>query len=569
MPISPTKSLKILVADDTLTNVKQLEAVARKLGHQVVSAFDGAEAIDKFRTELPDLVFMDIMMPRLDGIEAVRQIRELPADRWVPIVFFSALDGIQDILRGLDAGGDDYLVKPANLQVIRAKINGYARALAAQEQSRTYAQELAAWRDEAEEQNRLGQHIIGRLLDSKGLRDPMIRWLNTPALNFSGDLVCAARGPGEVLYLMLADAAGHGLSAALTALPLTQVFNGMVAKGFPIHTIARELNAKLKAFLPIDRFVAASLAAVDTCNQTVEIWNGGNPEVLFVEADGTVAMRWPSRHPPLGILPPNLFSGTTEAINYARAGELIMVSDGIIEAENPAGERLHQDGLEALLRAAAAGERLVAIEAGVNRHLAGRTEHDDLSAIVAQVPIERRRAVRSTRPGPQADQDITEWRMELSWGAEQLRGIDVVPAMLGFIGQVKNLQAHQGQMFLIVSELFNNALDHGLLRLDSATKNKEGGFERYLEERERRLGELREGHIDIRFHLHRDGQRPVLDIVVRDTGAGFDYQAYLAGQEDENGLYQTHGRGIRLVKSLCQELVYRDNGSQVSARYAL
>jgi len=287
--------LKILVVDDTPTNVKQLEAVARKLGHDVVVAADGGEAVAQFLSQAPDLVFMDIMMPKVDGIEAVRRIRALPSDRWVPIIFFSALDSLADILRGLDAGGDDYLVKPANLQVIRAKINGYARALAMQEESRRYAGELAAWRAEAEEQSQLGQYIIGRLLDTAGLRDPMIEWLNTPAQTFSGDLVCASRGPGDILYLMLADAAGHGLSAALTALPLTQIFHGMAMKGFPIHTMAEELNGKLKTFLPIDRFVAASLAAVDTRNQTIEIWNGGNPDVLFIADDG--ASTWPGWRP--------------------------------------------------------------------------------------------------------------------------------------------------------------------------------------------------------------------------------------------------------------------------------
>ncbi|TCJ17154.1 fused response regulator/phosphatase [Parasulfuritortus cantonensis] len=437
------KPIKILVVDDTVTNIKQLEAVARKLGHEVVTAMDGVEAIEKYQAEAPELIIMDIMMPRMDGIEAARRIRELPCDRWVPIIFYSALDSLSDILRGFEIGGDDYMVKPANLQVIRAKINGYARALGMQEQSLHYARELAAWRDEAEEQNKLGQYIIGRLLDSKGLRDPMIQWRNTPAQSFSGDLVCAARGPGEVLYVMLADAAGHGLSAALTALPLTQVFHGMVFKGFPIHTIAEELNSKLKAFLPIDRFVAASLAAIDTRNQTIEIWNGGNPEVLFVDDDGQVTMRWPSRHPPLGILPPELFSGATEVVNYARPGELVMVSDGIIEAESPDGQRLNQAGLDALLGQAPTGLRLAAIEDGVKRQLAGRLEHDDLSVLVVRVPIERRRTLRA-QPAAATAHSLSEWRMELRWGADELRGIDVVPAMLGFIGQIKPLQPHQG-----------------------------------------------------------------------------------------------------------------------------
>jgi CheY-like chemotaxis protein/anti-sigma regulatory factor (Ser/Thr protein kinase) len=561
--------MKILVVDDTFTNVKQIEAVARKLGHDVVIAMDGVEAVEKYRTDAPDLVFMDIMMPRMDGIEAVRQIRSMPSEHWVPVIFFSALDSLDDILKGLEAGGDDYLVKPANLQVIRAKINSYARALALQEESRRYGRELAGWREDAEEQNLLGQYIIERLVDSSGLNDPMVQWLNSPTQSFSGDLVCAARGPGDVLYVMLADAAGHGLSAALSALPLTQVFYGMAAKGFPIHAIAEELNAKLKAFLPSDRFVAATLAAVDTRNQLIDIWNGGAPDALLVCDDGTITMRWPSRHPPLGILPPALFSGTTETTNYPHPGELVLFSDGVIEAENAAGERLNMHGLEALLGRAAPGTRLDAIEAGVGRHLNGHDKHDDLSAIVVKVPMERRLSPRVAQEPAPVREPVSEWRMALSWGAEQLRHLDVVPAVLGFMKHIKGLQPHQGQLFLILSELFNNALDHGVLGLDSRAKNEEGGFERYLEERERRLNDLENGRVEMEFHLHDADDRSMLDIRILDSGQGFDYQAYLEGGDDERGLYLSHGRGIRLVMNLSESIAYDQGGCQVQVRYAL
>lgn len=565
-----TGRLKILAVEPSPAELRQLETVARRLGHEVSVALDGTEAVAKFRAESPDLVFMETVLPDMDCGEAVRQLRAQPSDRWVPIVFHSAMERIAGILHCLECGGgDDYLTKPASPQAIQAKLNSYARVLAMQADSRRNAHELLAWREDAEEQSRLGQHVISRLLDSKGLRDPMIRWLNTPAQTFSGDLVCAARGPDDALYVMLADAAGHGLAAALTALPMTQVFHGMAQKGFPIHRIAEELNSKLRAFLPADRFVAASLATVDVRTQTIEIWNGGTPEVLFIAEDGQVSMRWPSRHPPLGILPPELFSNATETVNYQHPGEMVVVSDGIIELEDPAGQRLNQHGLEAILGKAAPGRRLAAIEAGVAHHLDGRSSHDDVSAIVIKVPIESRNALRNTQAQAPLQAHVSEWRMELGWGPSELRDLDVVPAVLGFMGQIKALRTHQHQLFMIVSELFNNALDHGILGLDSRTKNLDGGFERYLEEREARLAGLADGHVGMAFHLHMEDDRPVLDIRVQDSGAGFDHVAYLSAPDDERNLYQTHGRGIRLVQTLCLQLAYADNGSAVFARYGL
>jgi hypothetical protein len=348
------------------------------------------------------------------------------------------------------------------------------------------------------------------------------------------------------------------------------VFYGMTAKGFTIPTIAEELNRKLKSFLPSERFVAASLAAIDTHNQTIEVWNGGNPDVLLLDNRGGISMRWRSRHPPLGIMPPDLFSGATESINYLHPGELVLFSDGISEAESPAGVQLTLQGLEALLGKAPRGQRLAALQDGLQRHLAGRQEHDDLSAIVVQTPTERRREIRVA----QANAHITErlisnWRLELSWGSSELREMDVVPAVLSFMNQIQALKAHQGELFLILTELYNNALDHGLLGLDSRLKNTEGGFEQYLEERLRRLESLTDGHIGMAFQLHQVDRQTVLDIRLEDSGKGFDYFHFEQLTESGLELYQTHGRGIQLVKSLCANLDYSGSGNTVSARYVL
>ena len=573
------RPLKVMVVDDTLTNIKHLEAVARRLGHVVVTAMDGYQAVERFAEESPDLVFMDVMMPRMDGITAVEKIRALPSERWVPIIFYSALDKVDDIVRGLEVGGDDYLTKPANLHVIRAKINSYARSIQMQDEIRRHTAELVAWQAQAEEQNSLGQYVITRLVDAEGLRDPLIAWRNIPAQIFSGDLVCAARAPGDVLYLMLADAAGHGLHAALTALPLTQIFYGMTSKGFPITSIAEELNRKLKGFLPVDRFVATTLVALDARNQTVEIWNGGNPDALFVNDSGGITMRWTSTHPPLGILPPELFSSSSETFNYQQPGELVVCSDGVVEAESPEGIRLNMEGLEALLRGAPAGQRCIRLDAGVSAHLNGRKDHDDISWMVVKVPLAPDdplcTATSETVSPARTDQASSgqppsEWGLSITWSAAELRRVDVVPAVLGMMGHVDILNAHRGPLFLIISELFNNALDHGLLHLDSAIKNLEGGIESYLDERAQRLEALAGGKIEMHFSVREVADRRVVEIELIDTGQGFDYYPYIAGAASAappSGFF--HGRGIQLVREMCVELNYHGSGNRVVARYAL
>lgn len=569
----PGASLKILITDDNPINVKQVEAVVRRLGHQVVVAKDGLEAVRAFREESPDLVFMDVMMPNMDGIAAVQEIRALPTEQWVPIIFYSALDRMEDIVRGLESGGDDYLVKPASLQLLRAKINNYARLLGFQNDALAYSRELENWRTEAEEQSRLGAHVMARLTDAAGLRDPMLQYFNIPADTFSGDLLCAARAPGGVMNVMLADASGHGLPAALSAMPLTQAFYSMTDKGFPLSTIAEELNRKLKAILPADRFVAATLASVDVRNQTVEVWNGGNPDALYLDREGQVASTWVSRHPPLGILPPALFSGITETVVFHEPGDLVLCSDGLVEAETPEGEWLNLDGVIRLLGGANKGERRIELlRRGLWEHLQADSGRDDISCMVLHVPIERRRQVRFAAPAVVGQSSVEDWRMDLSYSAQELRYIDVVPAILGFMTQITLLKPHQGALFLVISELFNNALDHGLLGLDSSIKSGPGGFEDYLQLRTHRLATLQGGQIGLAFHVHQLDAKAVLDIFVQDSGPGFDFAALDRAADTHGGVEKDErpsGRGIALVRSLCAEVVYSGTGSKVWVRYVL
>ncbi|MBI5330942.1 MAG: fused response regulator/phosphatase [Betaproteobacteria bacterium] len=565
-------NLKILIADDSPTNRKQLETVVRHLGHVPILACDGQEAVDKFRDESPDLVFMDVMMPGMDGMTAVKHIRAMQGSKWSPIVFFSALDRMQDMVRGLEEGGDDYVVKPASLQLLRAKINGYARLLSLQKMNYQYTEELENWRDEARTQVRLGAHVMARLTDADGLRDSLVRYFNIPTDAFSGDLLCARRAPDEVLHVMLADAAGHGLSAALAALPITQIFYSMTAKGFPIASIAEELNRRLKAILPADLFVAATLAAVDVRSQTVEVWNGGNPDALFMNTAGEITMRWPSRHPPLGILPEAVFSGLTETIGFHEPGDLVMCSDGLVEAEDPADVWF---GLEGVARVFAQtphteGQRFVALRTAVLDHMAERPNRDDLSCMMVSLPVERRQAVRfSAKSAAVYQGPVSDWRLELSYGETELRYLDVVPHVLGFISQVQILKAHQGALFLILTELFNNALDHGLLGLDSSIKSSENGFELFLQERAQRLAQLQDGRIELSFLLHQDGNQSLLDLSVTDTGPGFDFQGTLAAELQEDNDHRPYGRGLRLLRNLCAELRYYGMGNKVWARYVL
>jgi CheY-like chemotaxis protein len=127
--------MKVLAVDDNRTNLHILQVFLKKLGHQVILAENGEEAVRMFQSEAPDLVLLDIMMPVMDGFEAARRIKAMTQERWTPVIFLSALNRDENLVEGLEAGGDDYLTKPINFVVLEAKLRSMQHSLALQQTS--------------------------------------------------------------------------------------------------------------------------------------------------------------------------------------------------------------------------------------------------------------------------------------------------------------------------------------------------------------------------------------------------------------------------------------------------
>jgi len=113
--------MKILLVDDTQTMRMLLTAVLEEFGHNVVSCENGEEAIDCYLREHPDLILMDVVMPVMDGYQAAMKIRAIDND-WVPIIFLSTRAEPRDVANGIEAGGDDYLTKPVDETILKAKL---------------------------------------------------------------------------------------------------------------------------------------------------------------------------------------------------------------------------------------------------------------------------------------------------------------------------------------------------------------------------------------------------------------------------------------------------------------
>ena len=115
---------RILVVDDELSLIKFLRANLEAKGYEVLAAVDGAEALQTFEMELPDLVILDIMMPKVDGFEVCRRLREWSQ---IPIIMLSARGDEQDKVKCLDLGADDYITKPFGASELIARVSAVLR----------------------------------------------------------------------------------------------------------------------------------------------------------------------------------------------------------------------------------------------------------------------------------------------------------------------------------------------------------------------------------------------------------------------------------------------------------
>jgi CheY-like chemotaxis protein/anti-sigma regulatory factor (Ser/Thr protein kinase) len=561
---APTAPL-VLVVDDQPQAQTLVTRFLTRMGYRVELACNGLEAVEAVARLKPDIVIMDVEMPVMNGFEATERIRAAAHERWLPIVFLSATPDSSALIRALERGGDDYLIKPISYSVLRAKMRAVSRTLILQRELENRNARLAAYRAAEEDQKRTAEHVIRRLANQELLEESVLQHWTRPASVFSGDLVAAAVGPSGVLHVMLADGAGHGLAAALSALPVTQPFYRMTQKGYPISTIAEEMNAKIRMLLPVERFVAATLIAVDFREQLIQVWNGGNPPLAVIGEQGRLLHVAHSRYVALGVSPAERFCGTPEIFRYHEPCQIVACSDGLFEAAGWQTGEASAAHLVETLAPHAPQSRLQALTNVFASSPVGLPQVDDVSALVLTCTPGQHVVPKIVAPADPEAHYAGDWQFRIVLSAEQLKEVDVVPLLHDLVGKMHPGCSRDSKLFLVLSELVSNALDHGVLALDSLIKLEPDGFQRYARLRQEKLAALDAGWIEVRIAETECAGEPLLSIAVKDSGTGFDHAAAVAGESPADAPF---GRGISLLKRLCRAVHYRGCGNEAEVVFA-
>ncbi|WP_447735082.1 ATP-binding SpoIIE family protein phosphatase [Pseudomonas shirazensis] len=554
MPAEAT--LQVLIAEDGAADRLLLAQIVRRQGHQVLTAENGAEAVALFRQHRPQLVLLDALMPIMDGFEAARQIKALAGETLVPIIFLTSLSEEQALVRCLEAGGDDFIAKPYSAVILAAKIGAMERLHRLQAKVLEQRDEIALHHQHLLNEQRVAKAVFDKVAHTGCLQAPNIRYLQSPFALFNGDLLLAAYTPSGDMHVLLGDFTGHGLPAAVGAMPLAEAFYGMTGKGYGLAQTLREMNAKLKRILPVDMFCCALLLNISYQRGTVEFWGGGMPDGYHLAASGEVLATLPSTQLPLGVLAPERFDDRTQVMPLAPGERLLLLSDGVVETSNADGQLFGVERLQQVIAlnrppALLFEELLQALQA-----FGGRARDDvslcDIRMLepAADLPANAGHADRG-RSSP------LDWSLGFELRGETLRWVNPVPQLLQLLQEIHGLRPLAGQLHSVFAELYTNALEHGVLGLDSALKGDAAGFAEFYRLRGERLAQQVDGYIriDLKVEPWERGGRLIIEI--RDSGVGFDVEQVLARLPRQDAF---SGRGIHLVRRLSQDAQWIEGG---------
>ncbi|MBK5965040.1 serine/threonine protein phosphatase [Thiocystis minor] len=549
----------VLVVEDDPVDRWLLSRMLQQEGFTTLEAGSGPEALSLFESERPDLVFMDAVMPRMDGFETTRRIKAMAGLDFVPVIFQTALRDEESLLRGIQSGADDVLIKPFSLAVLRARILAMERVRDLHRRIVAENRPLAELLERERQEQALAERVFSRAIKNRNVATDQLGLMQRPAAMFSGDLVLTQHLPDGGLRVLVGDFTGHGLAAAIGALPVVDAFHAMTRKGVEDLDVLAEINRKLYQLLPTERFMAACLMSISGSGQELRWWNAGMPSAWLRGRDALHELA--SHALPLGILPELPDGETPHRIGLRPGDGLLIFSDGLLEARDRTGIPFGHSRFRHLLDAwrhahAILPELTVALDA----HCLETEPSDDIA--ILEIPLNAHLfAVPRIVNSPSTTGGWT-WSLELR--DAHLGGLRSVESMLRPLGFLDGLDAHLGALETIVAELYSNALEHGILRLPSSLKATPDGFDVYYSRRADLLDAGCTGWLGLEISHEPLAAGGRLKIRFRDSGEGFDQTDWVGA---ESSPARPWGRGIALVRELCESLTYLEGGRQVEAVY--
>jgi len=341
---------RILIVDDQPENCAVLQRRLEKEGHTCLSVNDGAAALERLAAESFDLVLLDIMMPGMDGREVLRRIKTDETLRHIPVIMISALDQLESVVQCIERGAEDYLPKPFNPVLLRARIGSSL------DRKRLRDAEQAAFAALKESQEKLAAELaeaaayVQSVLPAPVDKGPVTAtWQFLPSSSLGGDAFGYGIEKDGKFGVCLLDVCGHGVGAALLSISVLNVIRAESLPGVNFSDPADVLGGLNNAF-PMDKhgemFFTAWCGIYDPATRRIRFAAGGHPPAIMVTTDGSTTVL-SAKGPVIGAMPGMKFKpGEAEIPPGAR---VFVFSDGAYEIQQHDGSIMTHEDLRQLL----------------------------------------------------------------------------------------------------------------------------------------------------------------------------------------------------------------------------
>ncbi|HEX4666529.1 MAG TPA: fused response regulator/phosphatase [Chthoniobacterales bacterium] len=377
---------EILVIDDDRASRRMLVRALADAGYDCREASGGVEALEMLHAAAPSLLLLDFHMPGLNGAEVLGRLRadEDPAIAQLPAIMLTGDGGEESEVRGLEAGANDFVTKPINLPVLRARIETQLRLQSLRRQLQKQNTELEAWRENLERDLAAARLTQQSLIPQKPPTLPgwEVAAVYRPVIQVGGDLYGWLRMRDQRTLFWIVDATGHGAAAALlTTLAKLLFHHGSVEHARPAQ-IMEAVNNDFRSIFGARSFMTAMCVALDAERGRASVVGAGHPPLVVIRAAGAAELI-ASNAPPLGLLERSQFEET--AIDLQGGDGFVLYTDGLCGHSRNGGEPWTPERLRTLLtneRGSAQGllqKVLERIGPGEEAPLA-----DDLAALVVR-----------------------------------------------------------------------------------------------------------------------------------------------------------------------------------------
>ena len=331
MPQKPDGDI-LVVDDDPLTR-KMLVRTLTSAGYKCSESENGLMAWERLHSRQPSLVLLDLEMPDLDGAELVRRLRadKDPAIAQIPTIMLTGHSGEQSEVLCLEAGADDFVTKPINTTVLRARIETHLRLRSMRDQLRRQNEELEAWRHNLERDLAAARLTQQSLIPQKppALEGWDVAAVFRPVIEVGGDIYGWVRMKDNRILFWIADATGHGASAALITTLTKLLFHYGTVEEDDAVSIMQAVSDDFRGIFGGRSFMTAMCVALDPTTGKCGIVGAGHPPLVITRRDGSIETIV-SGAPPLGLAESSHFVKTE--IELDRGDAFLLYTDGLIGA---------------------------------------------------------------------------------------------------------------------------------------------------------------------------------------------------------------------------------------------